>query len=141
MIRRPPRSTRSDTLFPYTTLFRSPAVPEKRDGFWVNVKAVKTGSFRSGVERVTNPEEAAHVLAPLRREPQESLLALVTDKDGKPLSVIRNTVGDAKSATVDIPAILRSEEHTSELQSLMRISYAVFCLKKKNNKKTTNITD
>src|SRR3546814_8237652 len=106
MIRRPPRSTRSDTLFPYTTLFRSPAVPEKRDGFWVNVKAVKTGSFRSGVERVTNPEEAAHVLAPLRREPQESLLALVTDKDGKPLSVIRNTVGDAKSATVDIPAIL-----------------------------------
>src|SRR3546814_20705147 len=106
MIRRPPRSTRSDTLFPYTTLFRSPAVPEKRDGFWVNVKAVKTGSFRSGVERVTNPEEAAHVLAPLRREPQESLLALVTDKDGKPLSVIRNTDGDAKLATVALPAIL-----------------------------------
>src|SRR3546814_5103600 len=81
MIRRPPRSTRTDTLFPYTTLFRSP--------------------FKYS----TN-----HILV---------------------------------SSTLDLPVhsstndllITRSEEHTSELQSLMRISYAVFCLKKKKNSK------
>src|SRR3546814_4932416 len=73
MIRRPPRSTRTDTLFPYTTLFRSPCevIPSNRTGSG-------TGSTFAQGSR-----------------------------------------------------ILRSEEHTSELQSLMRISYAVFCLKKK----------
>src|SRR3546814_4361371 len=71
MIRRPPRSTRTDTLFPYTTLFRSPALRPRN--------------------------------IPLRKPPVRSCVSR-----------------------------LRSEEHTSELQSLMRISYAVFCLKKKN---------
>src|SRR3546814_7823811 len=79
MIRRPPRSTRTDTLFPYTTLFRSSA-PARR--------------WSSG---------AVAAEAPLRHSPR-----------------------DDRS--------LRSEEHTSELQSLMRISYAVFCLKKKNHR-------
>src|SRR3546814_2136107 len=91
MIRRPPRSTRTDTLFPYTTLFRS--------------------------------VELAHVGAVGR---------------GVPLS--HHALGDAVAGAVVTHAVHRaagrSEEHTSELQSLMRISYAVFCLKKKNTKKT-----
>src|SRR3546814_1675497 len=85
MIRRPPRSTRTDTLFPYTTLFRSsPARRRGRASPWPPDTAAQAGSSR--------PREAAP------------------------------------------PA--RSEEHTSELQSLMRNSYAVFCLKKKNTQKT-----
>src|SRR3546814_13530878 len=82
MIRRPPRSTRTDTLFPYTTLFRS---------------------RRAGT---------------------------VVDGPDAPRPQLREMAAQVG---------LRSEEHTSELQSLMRISYAVFCLKKKNiKKKTTN---
>src|SRR3546814_2966563 len=79
MIRRPPRSTRTDTLFPYTTLFRSP--------------------------RTTRPKGRPGGLRPERRRRQ------------------------------------RSEEHTSELQSLMRISYAVFCLKKKKIERFVRISD
>src|SRR3546814_12779331 len=78
LIRRPPRSTRTDTLFPYTTLFRSAWNPD---------------------------DDAADMLVGDRRQPVEAAKAVV----GR----------------------IRSEEHTSELQSLMRISYAVFCLKKK----------
>src|SRR3546814_4178473 len=90
MIRRPPRSTRTDTLFPYTTLFRS---DPGRIGLHLEHRAAQEGF-------------------PLRR-------------------VVRDRL-DRRTGTAD----LRSEEHTSELQSLMRISYAVFCLKKK--KKTKN---
>src|SRR3546814_1198503 len=88
MIRRPPRSTRTDTLFPYTTLFRS----------------------------------AAPVEEPLRVELPQLRVVVVPD--------IR-LVGQKAKGTGG-----RSEEHTSELQSLMRISYAVFCLKKKKNTKS-----
>src|SRR3546814_5144839 len=84
MIRRPPRSTRTDTLFPYTTLFRSAAT------VWL---------------RVGN--------------------TLVTQAVRRPFSAM------PKVARKPAPPAPRSEEHTSELQSLMRISYAVFCLKKK----------
>src|SRR3546814_5282851 len=87
MIRRPPRSTRTDTLFPYTTLFRSPGVPH--------------GELTRIFERYVS----------LRSKPKAS----ESDGEGSPHMGIG----------------LRSEEHTSELQSLMRISYAVFCLKKK----------
>src|SRR3546814_10834454 len=80
MIRRPPRSTRTDTLFPYTTLFRSARTRSRRF---------------SNLARSASPRRA--------------------------------------------PGLTRSEEHTSELQSLMRISYAVFCLKKKREKKTNKI--
>src|SRR3546814_2720920 len=83
MIRRPPRSTRTDTLFPYTTLFRS------------------------------NPRRARGAGSCARRSARP-------DRDGHPAA----------------PYIRRSEEHTSELQSLMRISYAVFCLKKKKIQST-----
>src|SRR3546814_2895072 len=100
MIRRPPRSTRTDTLFPYTTLFRSKA--------------------------------------PLQR--------YLAEKIGTPVSLIiptnyNATVEALGNGSLDVAYlggltyVKRSEEHTSELQSLMRISYAVFCLKKKKQNK------
>src|SRR3546814_13370313 len=91
MIRRPPRSTRTDTLFPYTTLFRS----------WVKI------SQRLSSTRRASMLPTAHWL------PKRSAISAMSS-------------GRATAA--------RSEEHTSELQSLMRISYAVFCLKKKKQK-------
>src|SRR3546814_9902804 len=96
MLRLPPRSTRTYTLFPYTTLFRScchSCMPPP-------LKAIRQGS-------TTNPHR------PNRRLP--NLTASFSN-------------GDSGGAGL----LWRSEEHTSELQSLMRISYAVFCLKKKN---------
>src|SRR3546814_10291714 len=95
MIRRPPRSTRTDTLFPYTTLFRSHRRADRARG----------------------------ALDLVGRD-------VVVAEDG------HARVGDdllAAGQLVDIVRRDRSEEHTSELQSLMRISYAVFCLKKKNH--------
>src|SRR3546814_5297890 len=91
MIRRPPRSTRTDTLFPYTTLFRSRAVGL----LGINVRKPRKRDYRYN------------------------------------FAVSGATCGDFFGGW-------RSEEHTSELQSLMRISYAVFCLKKKKNS-ITNI--
>src|SRR3546814_6496258 len=90
MIRRPPRSTRTDTLFPYTTLFRSPhrrnlAEGQPADGRGERHPQIVEGHHQAGLAG-------------------------------------REAAGDRQ---------VRSEEHTSELQSLMRISYAVFCLKKK----------
>src|SRR3546814_6049815 len=103
MIRRPPRSTRTDTLFPYTTLFRSGRGRSGRRGH--------LGQHRAAA----NPE--AQRFAGRRRGDQDHGLAEV-----------------ARQAT------RRSEEHTSELQSLMRISYAVFCLKKKRRNKVIQNT-
>src|SRR3546814_1600481 len=94
MIRRPPRSTRTDTLFPYTTLFR----PRVARGHVRDVVARREERDGRGVERA----------------------------DLELVDPCRDRVGGVRR---------RSEEHASELQSLMRISYAVFCLKKKNNNK------
>src|SRR3546814_5244992 len=105
MIRRPPRSTRTDTLFPYTTLFRS--IRPDQEGFG---KAI--GRRLLGIADL-QPERRS--VAQQRREHRQ---------------VARG--GD------DQYLADRSEEHTSELQSLMRISYAVFCLKKKNNNRNDN---
>src|SRR3546814_9168521 len=105
MIRRPPRSTRTDTLFPYTTLFRSVAeIPQ----YIVNLAFGRT--FTLACRHRHALPEAAVVCRKLRKN-----LLLARDRQVEHV---------------------RSEEHTSELQSLMRISYAVFCLKKK--KKTNN---
>src|SRR3546814_10211391 len=90
MIRRPPRSTRTDTLFPYTTLFRS-----------LRLDAVEIDHLVTG---------------------QDTEIAGFADG-------VRERLQDG---------VARSEEHTSELQSLMRISYAVFCLKKKKNERNNS---
>src|SRR3546814_4775049 len=108
MIRRPPRSTRTDTLFPYTTLFRSDGVeddvvPVALDDVSGCKRAARVG--HSDIVRYSS----ASVAVPKKK----------TSKSRR----------DKRRATHR----LRSEEHTSELQSLMRISYAVFCLKKNKN--------
>src|SRR3546814_19629611 len=95
MIRRPPRSTRTDTLFPYTTLFRSP-------GGGLHLR--RPAGDRLRYRRLCRAQPRRH----------------------------RSAARHSRR--------YRSEEHTSELQSLMRISYAVFCLKKKKKKKEENIT-
>src|SRR3546814_3399117 len=100
MIRRPPRSTRTDTLFPYTTLFRSRLDHQADDGRCrprCRRDHAEQSRVRSGLFPTAEREAQVPQLEPQRR------------RLGGP----------------------RSEEHTSELQSLMRISYAVFCLKKK----------
>src|SRR3546814_4900549 len=107
MIRRPPRSTRTDTLFPYTTLFRSVR--------WAAVAPIR-GVRGSSLSRPSQPPRNLRIPDVVLRRVGLSRLhwrALRSD---------------------------RSEEHTSELQSLMRISYAVFCLKKKKHiiKKTSH---
>src|SRR3546814_5801321 len=104
MRRRPPRSTRTDTLFPYTTLFRSAALARRHLGFGEAVGEADTAA-------VWACRHGWHGLA------QGLVVAGWPDR------------GCRGWRRGDV--ILRSEEHTSELQSLMRISYAVFCLKKK----------
>src|SRR3546814_7802561 len=102
MIRRPPRSTRTDTLFPYTTLFRSAYWD------WTGIRSilgvlvrVRMGAVGCGVDTFIG-------------------------------------IGNQRSCGSVINSVARSEEHTSELQSLMRISYAVFCLQKKKRHTTTH---
>src|SRR3546814_3181335 len=102
MIRRPPRSTRTDTLFPYTTLFRS---LRRADGHQhVLADADRPSWLATGLHRADAGGRGRPQLAARRHR-----------RGGQQRAVHRH----------------RSEEHTSELQSLMRISYAVFCLKKK----------
>src|SRR3546814_6451969 len=116
MIRRPPRSTRTDTPFPYTTLFRSVRLAQalvEKSGFAQRVFLCNSG---------TEANEAAIKL--VRRWASDQ---------GRPPE--RRVI-----ITFDGSFHGRSEEHTSELQSLMRISYAVFCLKKKKKKDKQNYT-
>src|SRR3546814_3383023 len=108
MIRRPPRSTRTDTLFPYTTLFRSPC---------------GCGPPLGRARRV-----AVRRPPPLRGRPWDFW-------GGNRRTAMRQT--GQRRANREGGGASRSEEHTSELQSLMRISYAVFCLKKKKKQKNT----
>src|SRR3546814_5077110 len=106
MIRRPPRSTRTDTLFPYTTLFRSLIV-----------------------------EDIAMVLALVLLPALGGILAA---EEGTTAATAMSTSDILVALGITLGKVatfmIRSEEHTSELQSLMRISYAVFCLQKKTNK-------
>src|SRR3546814_2401092 len=118
MIRRPPRSTRTDTLFPYTTLFRS-------RGRQLEADAQRRGESQDARRPFHHRELRIERAAPRLRQRRHL-------RDG----------GGAEAAGIpaarDLRELLRrprrSEEHTSELQSLMRNSYAVFCLKKKNKK-------
>src|SRR3546814_10013491 len=122
MIRRPPRSTRTDTLVPYTTLFRCRARGEVAGA----LRPVEAG--QAGLQRVQHPLGGAEVAGRRHAFEEQRLDAL--DHDGaRHLGGRGRAEGGA--AVLDVEAE-RSEEHTSELQSLMRISYAVFCLNKKN---------
>src|SRR3546814_4860666 len=123
MIRRPPRSTRTDTPFPYTTLFRS--IDGTRDyvrgraGWAISVALVEHGRPVIGV-----------LNAPARGEHWEAVLGGGARRNGIALSVSAHSELAGARIPSDKLAARRSEEHTSELQSPMRISYAVFCLKK-----------
>src|SRR3546814_6409156 len=111
MIRRPPRSTRTDTLFPYTTLFRSrarPSAPFRR------LRHARDRRARSGSRRGDRGRARS---------------SLSTSRIAPTISAGARSPPTARLA----PRQPRSEEHTSELQSLMRISYAVFCLTKKKS--------
>src|SRR3546814_10052278 len=114
MIRRPPRSTRTDTLFPYTTLCRSLL------GFLPHIDV----DFADG--KLVLDCAGLHEREALPRVDRIELLP-VTD-DGEPADF--HAVRDRGQL---VHLLVRSEEHTSELQLLMRISYAVFCLQKKTN--------
>src|SRR3546814_4958935 len=102
MSRRPPRSTRTDTLFPYTTLFRS---------------VLHSGALGLGLRHLAYPDRPERAVLQ-RRQVREQVEVLEHHAD----------------------LAARSEEHTSELQSLMRISYAVFCLKKKKTSQLSQQT-
>src|SRR3546814_4821028 len=121
MIRRPPRSTRTDTLFPYTTLFRA--------GRRLVALSVSSGilSFRADVNALAYISEVAAFIDGL-------------NADGFSVILVPH-VQERRARNNDVfacRAVLgRTEEHTSELQSLMRISYAVFCLKKKTSDHTS----
>src|SRR3546814_7814089 len=114
MIRRPPRSTRTDTLLPYTTLFRS---------------------LGSRLRNELGRQTFASLLSPERGELMDTIQADV-NREAKRYGA---EIVDVRIKRADLPSgdPLRSEEHTSELQSLMRNSYAVFCLKKKKTNRPT----
>src|SRR3546814_9391982 len=112
MIRRPPRSTRTDTLFPYTTLFRSYA--------------------RMGLSAIPMQADTGPIGGDLSHE----FIVLAPTGESE---VFYHRNWEQLRSLDNVDAEDRSEEHTSELQSLMRISYAVFCLKKKKNIQTTTI--
>src|SRR3546814_3400971 len=107
MIRRPPISTRTDTLLPYTTLFRS--------------NTLKPLAIITGVSPGTG-----------------AALARRFHAGGYRVAMLARDASRLGALAEELPGSIRSEEHTSELQSLMRISYAVFCLKKKNKTNNTS---
>src|SRR3546814_7111240 len=114
MIRRPPRSTRTDTLFPYTTLFRSSRTAMPITRVWASdgLRSLSIGRIRQHIPKCWKPS--------FRSTARASAIWL--------------------EPHIPNDTIRRSEEHTSELQSLMRISYAVFCLKKKTTHYSKLIT-
>src|SRR3546814_4182774 len=119
MIRRPPRSTRTDTLFPYTTLFRSCAKYAAGEAY----RPDRTGdgaTDQPGRRRARLCGRADHGAIWRQRRAGRAAIA------------------DPARADARRGGLCRSEEHTSELQSLMRISYAVFCLKKKKQQRKHN---
>src|SRR3546814_3422154 len=112
---RPPRSSRTDTLVPYTTLFRSKA---------------------EGVKAIFTIDEGSIVLTDTPVIDGPAIMIGIGEKGNGTLKVTAHAPGGHSS----MPPAERSEEHTSELQSLMRISYAVFCLKKKKSTKHRETT-
>src|SRR3546814_1915176 len=118
MIRRPPRSKRTDTLFPYTTLFRS------QHG------AAGVGQAQAAVAFGVDVEQAGGDQLPEHAAPGARVEVVADAERGE---AVVTELADSLVVRAAKDVHQRSEEHTSELQSLMRISYAVFCLKKKKN--------
>src|SRR3546814_9566538 len=116
MIRRPPRSTRTDTLFPYTTLFRS-----------ILASSAAVSSFSA--------KEVGHMVPSSRFAVSLKPNVAYLDLNLCALWKKQTTLPSIAYAGIPYQVFGRSEEHTSELQSLMRISYAVFCLNKKKKTK------
>src|SRR3546814_1171735 len=123
MTRRPPGSTRTVTLFPYTTLFRSIRFGQRREIRQCGILQ-RPAARRGGIRRI-GAGIAVRCIEPLEIRTQRRgdlpTQRLARGMDGIDVDDLR-AVGDV--------ILIRSEEHTSELQSLMRTSYAVFCLKK-----------
>src|SRR3546814_10971591 len=120
IIRRPPRSTRTDTLFPYTTLFRSEMIELGREEQAQGDLIEKIAFFLWRISR------SRALVGRLQKE-----ISVLTGR-----LIKRQSQGRGWTAGIDDAQ--RSEEHTSELQSLMRISYAVLCLKKKHKQTIHN---
>src|SRR3546814_10545604 len=156
MIRRPPRSTRTDTLFPYTTLFRSihhhiAARAQRRDGVAAGIGRRGERDVRGVEQDIVARRQRGGVDRAVRRCDHDVGAASIADADREartagPRRQAEDMRVGARSGRADIDGFdvagrfdvdvvarthVRSEEHTSELHSLMRISYAVFCLKKK----------
>src|SRR3546814_3665419 len=125
MIRRPPRSTRTDTLFPYTTLFRS----RRRHRARRLDRCFYVGNALVAIELAVEIEPARHILFIVGVQLHARLHA--PEKIGRKREIAfgRPSVAHLANARIDAENLLndRSEEHTSELKSLMRISYAAFC--------------
>src|SRR3546814_9425290 len=122
MIRRPPRSTRAGTLFPYTTLFRSGDI-----GAVLRRNNVVIGRVKASLSPL--PPGSGSWMERLMGAPLSGGI-----RYNGPAGTLFSFAGlsdQTLSGAIGVAADFRSEEHTSELQSLMRISYAVFCLKKK----------
>src|SRR3546814_1590802 len=126
MIQRPPRSNRTDTLFPYTTLFRSSTHVMNRTLYKLPYQPVED------FVPVAQTSWGTLVLVSNPSKPLNSVAELIAAAKQEPNKLVYGSPG------VGTP---RSEEHTSELQSLMRISYDVFCLKKKKDNKKDKITN
>src|SRR3546814_1139532 len=120
ILRRPPRSTRTDTLVPSTTLFRSLA-----SNVSVDVTDPEVGSLASGVDYNAFPDTTLTFLT------TDTPISTVPGMSRTYEKFVSVTLIDDRRVEKGEFNTFRSEEHTSELQSLMRISYAVFCLKKK----------
>src|SRR3546814_2058781 len=133
MIRRPPDSTRTDTLFPYTTLFRSILKDPAVEGILVNIFGgiMKCDIIAEGIVAAAKEVNLSVPLVVRLEGTNDQQGKDILAGSGLPI-VAANDLGDAAKKIV----AERSEEHTSALQSLMRISYAVFCLKKKKKSNT-----
>src|SRR3546814_4274447 len=147
MTPRPPRSTRTDTLLPYTTLFRSLC---KRDFQRLVLAADFNGNLESAGDGLCLLQQLQGPVAPPSSANLDLAVLIIADQvlqhaprlnvgcegfDFLGLHLPHVEVGKRQLVQLDgLDGHFRSEEHTSELQSLMRISYAVFCLKKKTNK-------
>src|SRR3546814_1845308 len=140
MIRRPPRSKRTDTLFPYTTLFRS-AQPELKSPLPIRTALISGRQLENGMSAFGH-EHIQVAMAEIRRIPDVLIEKLLAECPSRRQLQLASTPGrdadQGKECTEQNTPGGRSEEHTSELQSLMRISYAVICLQKNTRMNTSH---